>query len=208
MPARVGQATLSREDVVERALRLVEEQGADQLTVRGLAAQLSVAVTSIYWHVGDKEALLDAVVDRIVERFGEVEVRGRDPRSRVRSAARSLRRMLSEQADLVALVNRRGRINALMLPAQVRLWAELAEAGLRGDELALAVQAVIAHVVGNVLVERQVERQPAHRQSVAQLWPEAPPELVAAIERPPDDERQFLFALDALLDGMVGPAAP
>ena len=33
--------------------------------MRTLSEKLGVSVTSIYWHVGNKEALLDALVERI-----------------------------------------------------------------------------------------------------------------------------------------------
>ena len=50
--------------------------GSDRLTIRGLAAKLGVAVTAIYWHVGDKQALFDGLADRIIAQLGEVTVRG------------------------------------------------------------------------------------------------------------------------------------
>src|ERR1700753_897825 len=93
--AREG--VLSRPQVLQAALAIVRADGADRLTIRGLAAKLGVAVTAIYWHVGDKQALLDGLVDRIIPDIGEVAAGGRGPEARLVSAGRSLRRSLLEQ---------------------------------------------------------------------------------------------------------------
>src|SRR5580704_16300281 len=95
---RQGGAPLSRGQVLDAAIEIVRTDGADRLTIRGLAAKLGVAVTAIYWHVGDKQALLDGLVDRIIEQIGEISVGGRGPEARLVSAGRSLRRSLLEQA--------------------------------------------------------------------------------------------------------------
>ena len=47
-------------------MQILETEGFERLTIRGLATKLGVAATSIYWHVGDKQALLDAVAERVI----------------------------------------------------------------------------------------------------------------------------------------------
>src|ERR1700753_1636503 len=96
-PGGGGSVVLSREQVLDGARPIVEAEGVERLTIRGLAAKLGVAVTAIYWHVGDKQALLDGVVDRIIPDIGEVAAGGRGPEARLVSAGRSLRRSLLEQ---------------------------------------------------------------------------------------------------------------
>src|ERR1700753_634122 len=108
-PGGGGSVVLSREQVLDGARPIVEAEGVERLTIRGLAAKLGVAVTAIYWHVGDKQALLDGVAERVIDQLGEVSVRGRDPLSRITSIAVSLRATLLERRDLVALVHRQGR---------------------------------------------------------------------------------------------------
>lgn len=202
-----GADTLTREQVLEAALELVERQGADRLTVRGLAASLSVAVTSLYWHVGDKEALLDGVAGLVVHRFGPVQVRGSDPEARLCSAARSLRSMLVARADLVGLVHRQGRTAELMQPARRVMVAELAAAGVAATDIPMATQALVTHVVGSVLLDRQVARQPAQREAAESLWrpddlPDQP-ELLAALAKPVDDHRVFDYSLRVLVHAIV-----
>src|SRR5260370_23844021 len=188
---RGGTAGLTRDGVVEVALELLEADGPDALTMRGLAAKLGVAPTAIYWHVGDKQALLDAVVDHITADVGQIEVEGRAPVERIISTARSLRRNLLERPYLVGVVHEQGRTAAIFRPARVVLARELQACGLDERRSPLATEAVLHHVIGSVLIEQQVARAPAQR--------EAP-------EHPVDAAGLFEFTLSILVPPLVtGP---
>jgi TetR/AcrR family transcriptional regulator, tetracycline repressor protein len=54
---------LSREDVVDGALTLLDEVGLDELTMRRLAQALDVQAGAIYWHFKNKQALIDAMTE-------------------------------------------------------------------------------------------------------------------------------------------------
>lgn len=56
---------LSRDEIVETALAIVDSEGLSALTMRRLAATLGVEAMSLYYHVPNKEALLDHLVDRM-----------------------------------------------------------------------------------------------------------------------------------------------
>lgn len=198
---------MSRDQILDTAFEILESDGIERLTVRALAAKLGVAVTAIYWHVGDKRALLDGLVERIIAQLGPVQVRGRAPEERIISIGRSLRQTLLRQPDLVAVVHRQGRTAALFQPARRVLVRELAAAGLDGADAALAVQAVLNLVIGAVLVDRQVQRQPAQRQTPEELWtaddvPDAP-ELLEHLTRPVDEQKLFDFSLGVLVRALV-----
>jgi AcrR family transcriptional regulator len=200
-------SALSRDQILDTAFEILETDGIERLTVRALAAKLGVAVTAIYWHVGDKQALLDGLVERIIAQLGPVHVRGRAPEERIMSIGRSLRQTLLRQPDLVAVVHRQGRTAALFQPARRVLVRELGAAGLDGAEAALAVQAILNLVIGAVLVDRQVQRQPAQRQTPEELWtaddvPDAP-ELLDHLTHPVDEEKLFDFSLGVLVRAFV-----
>jgi TetR/AcrR family tetracycline transcriptional repressor len=57
---------LSRTQIVDEALRLVDEKGLDGLSLRTLATRLHVQAPTLYWHLPNKSALLDAVSDAIM----------------------------------------------------------------------------------------------------------------------------------------------
>jgi AcrR family transcriptional regulator len=194
--------------VLDAAMQILESEGIDRLTIRGLAGKLGVAATAIYWHVGDKQALLDGLAERVIDQLGDVSVRGRDPVSRVVSIATSLRETLLERPELVALVHRQGRTAALFQPARRLLVQELTAAGVDGAAIALAVPAVLNLVIGTVLLDRQLERQPAQRQTPEELWLDDglhTPELLRHLSRPVDERELFDYTLGIVVRAVVEP---
>src|ERR1700729_1751476 len=93
-PARAPAGT--RRAGLDAATRLMEEHGVTGLCMRKLAAELGVAVTSIYWHVGNREALLDELVQEMVHGLDTLPARGTTAAARVLSLAVGLRRVLRE----------------------------------------------------------------------------------------------------------------
>jgi AcrR family transcriptional regulator len=69
--ARVGQPTLSREQIVRAAIELLDADGPAGLSMRRLGTKLGSGATSLYWHVAHKEELLELAVDQVL---GEVYV--------------------------------------------------------------------------------------------------------------------------------------
>ncbi|MER5807027.1 TetR family transcriptional regulator [Streptomyces sp. NPDC002033] len=203
---------LTREEVLAAAATLVRRHGPAALTMRGLAADLGTAVTSIYWHVGNRESLLDALVERTVQEMGAVRPAGRTPAARIVSVARILRRELRGRPHLIAMVHERGLTERMFLPAQQALVHEVHAAGLRGARAADAVRAIQFQIVGFLLVERNRERSPAQSPAEDELWdPAAAPDdpaLARALSRPADPERLFLLSVRALVRALLAPPGP
>jgi AcrR family transcriptional regulator len=61
--------------VFQAAMALADRGGIEALTMRNLAADLGVEAMSLYHHVANKEALLDGVVDSVVAEI-EIELGG------------------------------------------------------------------------------------------------------------------------------------
>ncbi|MFF2778034.1 TetR/AcrR family transcriptional regulator [Streptomyces sp. NPDC058052] len=203
----MARPALSREEVLETAAALVRAHGPDGLTMRGLAAALGTAVTSIYWHVGNRESLLDALAERTVADLGAIRPRGTDPAERIGSVAHALRRALRERPHLVAMVHERGLTERMFLPAQRALAREAHAAGLRGERAAELVRAVVFQVVGYVLVERNRERAPVQSPAEEELWgaeaADADPPLARALAAPVETERLFAASVRALVEGLL-----
>src|ERR1700755_3167437 len=82
---------LPREKIVDAALKRLERDGMQGLSMRKLAHELGTGAASLYWHVGDKEQLLGLLLDRIV---GETKVPDPDPpnwREQVKDLGRATR---------------------------------------------------------------------------------------------------------------------
>ncbi|OLZ62634.1 TetR family transcriptional regulator [Streptomyces amritsarensis] len=208
----MARSSLTRDEVLDAAASLVRQRGPAALTMRGLAAALGTAVTSIYWHVGNRESLLDAVVERTVQEMGAISPVGRTPAERIESVARILRRELRGRPHLIAMVHERGLTERMFLPAQQALVHEVHAAGLRGARAADAVRAVQFQIVGFLLVERNRERSPAQVPAESELWDPAAaphdPALARALARPADPERLFLLSVRALVTALLAHPAP
>ena len=93
--------------------------------MRRLAAELGTAVTAIYWHVGNRDALLDLLVDRLLADMATVKVSGRTPRTRITSIARAWRQRLWEHPHLIGFAHERGKTATMFQPMQAQLATEL-----------------------------------------------------------------------------------
>jgi AcrR family transcriptional regulator len=56
---------LNREAILDAALDVIDKDGPDALTMRGVAEQLGVTATAIYHHFDGRDAVLEGLVDRV-----------------------------------------------------------------------------------------------------------------------------------------------
>ena len=70
-PIAEARIPLSKDRVLRAAVSLADEGGLESLTMRNLAEELGVEAMSLYYHVANKEAVLDGVVDVIVSEIEE-----------------------------------------------------------------------------------------------------------------------------------------
>ena len=69
--------TLQRSQIVAAALQLLNQDGLDGVTVRKVATQLNVHVGGLYWHVKNKQDLLDEMANTILsEEFATLQPPG------------------------------------------------------------------------------------------------------------------------------------
>jgi AcrR family transcriptional regulator len=200
--AREREPGVSRESVVDAAIRIVEEGDLDALTMRRLAAELGTAVTSIYWHVGNRDALVDLMVDKLLADMRDVTVGGRTPRARVTSLCKQWRQRLWDHPHLIALAHERNKTLAMFQPMQAALAHELHAVGLRGKDAAVAIRGLQLHVVSSVVIERTAQRGPTTDATDPTAWPALTddPELIAALSAQVDYRAAFDVTLEALLD--------
>jgi TetR/AcrR family tetracycline transcriptional repressor len=58
---------LDRQQVIDAAVQLLDDEGLDALSFRTLAGRLGVQAPTLYWHIGSKAELLDALADIIMD---------------------------------------------------------------------------------------------------------------------------------------------
>ena len=150
------------------ARAIVETGGVDALSMRKLAAELGVAHTAIYWHVGGRDELVAAIIDAFLADLGDITPRGRTPRQRMASVAREIHTQVVQHRALVALAMEQGRFPGMWFPAQVALAREVTAAGLKGTEAARAVTSLLYHRRADARSRARGARRRRH--AIADLW--------------------------------------
>lgn len=201
--------SVGAEAILDTAARLIELHGVDAFTMRSLADELGVAVTSIYWHVGGRDKLFDSLVDRLLSQMAHLPAEGDTPVERIASLARSQRKALIERQHLLAIAHERDRTPLLFLPIQQRLAAQLAEIGVTGTDAALILRVIQVHVISSAVMQFSAVRGAKHDEEDPSLWSEDWPDraLVEALQSPTDYDAVFEYGLSALL-APLSPAPP
>lgn len=201
MASRASKQPVTAALILDTAARLIEADGVDALTMRSLAEQLGVAVTSIYWHVGGRDQLFDSLVEQLLGQLAHLPVAGDDPVARIASLARAQREVLINRQHLLGVAHERDRTPQLFLPIQQQLAAQLAELGVTGTEAALVLRAIQVHVISSAVMQFSAVRGAKHDEEDPTLWTDAWPDraLVEALQSPTDYDAVFEFGLAALL---------
>src|SRR6185369_2652453 len=92
---------LTRDRITEAALRLMDAEGLDAVSMRRVAREVGVEAMSLYNHVRDKDDLLNAVIERVMQEFGERKHSGAsvDSLRPMDAALSALRRAGLSEAD-------------------------------------------------------------------------------------------------------------
>jgi AcrR family transcriptional regulator len=96
-PARTP---LSQEAIVDVALRILETEGYEALSMRRVATDLGTGAASLYAHVANKDELLKLAIDRV---FADMEFPEPDPElwvEQLRDAMRETRRVFQAHPGL------------------------------------------------------------------------------------------------------------
>src|SRR6202140_2700202 len=152
--------SLSRARLVAEALGLVQEEGLEALSMRGLGDRLHVKAASLYWHVRDRRELLELLAESILD--GVPVARASAWRDGVLRTAAALQKAVASQQDA-------GRI-LLEVPEATK--RSDAFAGLKGGLEAAGLQPreaedVALMVMVHVISRRQDEDEPARLDSGA-----------------------------------------
>jgi AcrR family transcriptional regulator len=102
-PRPGARTPLTREAIVEAALRVLDSDGIDSLSMRRVGEELGTGAASIYWHVRNKEQLLQLVFERVTE---EAKLPEPDParwQEQLRDFAHRMREVLNSHRDVARL---------------------------------------------------------------------------------------------------------
>lgn len=95
---------LTRERIVLAAVALIERESADALSMRRVAAELGVAVMSLYNHVPNKSALLEGVAEHVVSGLELHDDPSEPWQERARALVRAFRKVAHDNPRCMTIV--------------------------------------------------------------------------------------------------------
>ena len=151
--SRVPWGTISREQVLEAATRVVKAGGYEEMTIRSLAAELGIAPMSLYRHVRDKDDILDEVVDRLLARAWRPRAKKSDWQAWVAEAADRLRRFLVTQPAALHVYLRHPVVSAAAMARMNAMMEVLRQMGTGEEGARGAYAAVHTYTIGFAALE-------------------------------------------------------
>lgn len=189
---------LHKRDVVEAAIRILDGYGIADLTMRRLARELAVTPGALYWHFENKQQLLGAVADRILEPAltPALPVSWRE---RIATDCRRLRDALLSHQDGAELVSASFATGASEAVATIlaRLTVAAAESGVAPADTDPAARTVLYYVLGFTVDEQSRLQWDAAGAAIPddrQVWTQ-------------DAGRRFEFGVHLLVSGLAAQAA-
>jgi len=215
VPAPVGAAArLSRSRIVDAAIALADRDGLDGLSMRKLGQQLGVDPMAVYHHVRDKNELLAEMVDRViatitVERSGTWD-------DALQATIQSARRTMLDHPWTVRVIEDQ----RAPTPAGLR-YLDAVLGILRDGGFSVALCHHALHVLGSRILGFSQDLYddspddprptPAAAAAQAREWASALPhlaELASSVSHQGglggcDDDAEFAFALDLIIEGLA-----
>lgn len=206
---------LRREQIVAAAVEILDAEGLESLSMRKLGAKLGAGATSLYWHVANKDELLELVLDEFWGLVRTPEPEQASWRELLTTFAYSLRASIREHRWMASLVGQLPSIGPNSLRLSDRLRRAFVQAGFHGVDIYLASGTVICFVLGQVIPEiawdkvsegMEIDADGMLRvmQDVAGDYPEMLADYRATV--PTDQEAAramaFDFGLLCVLDGL------
>lgn len=174
---RAGGLTIER--IVDEAIRLVDTDGLDTLTVRRLAARLGTSSASLYRHVDSVDVLAVLAIDRVLGevRFPDDALPGR---TRVVGLAAEFRRVLRAHPGVVPALRSAPLTGPNAVLGVTYALDSLTAAGFEPEAAQAACLALIDYVLGAVYFD-----------------------MAAAAAAESESDAVFTWAVDAFLDGLA-----
>jgi TetR/AcrR family transcriptional regulator, tetracycline repressor protein len=206
---------LTRERILQEALRLVDEEGLQALTMRALGTRLGVEAASLYNHVPGKRALYEGLSELLWAELERASGPDEDWRRSLRVVVEQIRRLAHEHphAYPLLLTSKVSPVPGLRLfAAQLRV---LQAAGFDQSQAAAILRAALAYALGYADMELSSLSiaagdgdEDAQFEALLALGRTLPAELPPDLARAArvvclaDLDQQFEFGLEALLAGL------
>jgi AcrR family transcriptional regulator len=205
---------LTRDRVLSTAVALADQGGIESLSMRKLAQALDVVPMALYRHVANKDELLDALVDVVIEEI-DPPLEGADWKAALRARILSARRALLRHPWASRLMESRKTPTPVVLGYMDSMIGMFRTGGFSLDLTHHALHAMGSRMFGftQELFNDTTEVDPAVE---AEMWGSMAGtypyifEIFSKISHDDastvgpgcDDQFEFEFALDLMLDGL------
>lgn len=203
---------INRTQVIEAAIALADREGIGAVSMRKLGQELGIEAMSLYTHVHGKHDLLDGMADALVAQVPTE----RDPSTHWQASLRSLilgaRAVLREHPWAAHVIETRDGPGPATIHYMDIVAATLLDGGFSADLAHHAMHALGSRALGfsQDLYDDKGEVDPAEAaamaREIAAVYPSVGAIALAASHEGGlggcDDEVEFAFALDILLDGL------
>ncbi|MFH8489859.1 TetR/AcrR family transcriptional regulator [Streptomyces longisporoflavus] len=226
---RREQPALSRGQIVAEAVRLLDAEGMDALSMRKLGTRLNAGATSLYTHVANKDELIELVVDAV---YGEMRVpdpaelaASTDPdgwRTATIACAETIRSTILAHPWIVSVLGETGvaHLGPNMMRLSDGMLGMLEAGGFTLEEADRAVTTLFSYVIGMTTTEAAWLTSLARSGRSEQEWVEQlRPALEKSVEAYPrlrtlyaaqrdtraseTREDNFTYGLNRVLDGLA-----
>jgi len=157
---------INREMVVQAGLRLLDQVGLEQLTLRRLAVELNVQAPTLYWHFASKEALIDEMATAVLaDGARHLEPARKDAAWTAVAAAfgHGLRKTLLGVRDGARMVAGTRLTNTDYMETAERIGARLVSAGFSLRQTVVLLSTIYNYTLSFVMEEQAVFPTPGHR---------------------------------------------
>lgn len=211
---KAGQESLTRERILVVALRLVDEQGVEALSMRRLAAELAVDPMAIYHYLPNKQAILAGLIELVFAEWPVPLTVSPDWQEGVRDFARAYHQLTRAHPNLTLYLVTEAEFGAAAaLAATESLYAALAGAGLAPGIIVRAADLIVDYLNGFALAESSGRfGLPGERQALLTRLSESPTEqyptlrqVLAALSET-ELAANFEAGLDLILAGLAALA--
>jgi AcrR family transcriptional regulator len=211
---------LSRERVLQAAIKIADEDGVASLTMRRLAEELEAEAMSLYYHVANKDEVLDGIVDVVAREINDavsridLPTKGADWKKAARARILSAREVHLRHPWAPGLFETRASVSPAILHYFDALLGVMRDGGFSYDLAHHALHALGSRAIGfsqelfdpgdgagaqdDATLESMAEQLPHLVGMLAEVAHDDPDSTLGWC----DDQTEFEFGLDIVLDGL------
>lgn len=192
---------LTIERITAAALRILDDEGLDALTMRRLADDLGAGAASLYRHVANRDELLVEIIDHVLGELGPLPA-AETWREGADHMARELYALLSRHVAVIQLVPGDPLLGPNALRRRELTLRYLLDHGFGETEAVQVYAMVVSWILGYMVLTRGRHSQPRATAFRTVSPTEYPTIRDLAAIGPPDEDELFELGLVTLLDGI------